>query len=135
MLRRPLRTFAIGIATIAMAAFGGPNRTEASIVVTVSDVTTTDVFYAGPGSTYLTTGQFSLGPYTTQVETTTTNYPGGSTISDISTTVNITSVGPGSTAGIPLTVTVMVVKDNATLDALSGSSNGVLVTGVMRPPH
>jgi hypothetical protein len=127
MLPRQYRILAMAIAMIAVAALGGLNRAEASIVLEVSDTAVTDVFYS-TSSLFLSTGApINVGPYTLQGETSVTNYPGDNP-SSISTTVNIGLVS-GSTAGLPLTVTALIVQDSPTLDLIPGAASGVQVTG------
>lgn len=131
MLPRRLMPLAIAIAAIGMATLGGLNRAEAAVEVVVEDGVAADtlVFYSSD-STSLNTGTFTIGPYSAQIQTVLTNYPGAEPDSQISTTINIKMV-TSSTAGKPLTSTITVVKGVAAANALPNSGTGVLVTGAV----
>jgi len=128
MLSERLRTFAAAVAAVTAVFFFGGSRAEAAIELVVTSGGTTDVFYS-TSSTVAVTPSFAIGGYGLQVDTTTTNFPGSTSLGSISTTLNITSAVIGSA---PLTVTAMIVSDVPALDPTMGTGplTGAALTAV-----
>ena len=117
MLSERLRTFVAAVAAIAAVFFFGGSRAEAALEIVATTGGTTDVFYSS-SSTTAVTPSFTIGGYSSQVDTTFTNYPGSPALGSISTTLNFASVTSGSP---PLTVSVMVIGDVPALDPTTGT--------------
>jgi hypothetical protein len=123
MMKRFNRIVAFAAMVTAVTLCVG-GRAEAALRLTVTDGTTTDVFYSSD-STSLFTGTFALGVYTGQIQTVTSSYPGDAVAGTLSTTGNVGRRNPGASG--PLTINVDVINGVASLDAGLGT-NGI-VTG------
>jgi hypothetical protein len=114
MLLSRLKRFATAVAAIAAVSLAA-NRAEAAIEIIASTGGSSAVYYTSNNNVGAT-GIFNLGGYNTQIDTTITSFDGTSSgTGDISTTINIRTIAAGSP---PLTVTILLIANNATLDAL-----------------
>jgi hypothetical protein len=109
-----MKRFALLFAGAIAFFVGVPQSAEAGIRVRIDTGAETQWFYA-TSNTSLSTGEFTIGAYSGNLETTITNYPGTVSAGTMSQTLNIGLVGAD-----PATITVQSwVVDDTTLGALS----------------
>jgi len=114
----------MAIATVGAIMCSAPTRTFAAIEIVVTSGSTTDYFYTTNDNSFAT-GTFTIGGYKSQIQTTTTSYPGNpGNEGSISTTVNIGDVTNNSHT---LQTTVLLIK---AISGVTTDANGQVTSSI-----
>jgi hypothetical protein len=129
MQMRQLPTLAMAVAVVGAAALGIPGAASADILVTLTDGTGGSAIsrtYDLGSSNTVGVLNHSIGSYTVNVDTVITSYPGGPAGGQISTTVNIETLGSGGKLeNLSVTVQLENPSNNHNLMWSSGSSDPI----------